>query len=190
MFYFIKIGFVILFRLLLRLQMIFIVSVCNSLRLSTLNQGNIDAETIPNVYQFYTRLSTFGVHRVTGTFFTFQVKSCRDAAVLLSTSTDLISPNFYEIFYGGNGNSKIYLSRNYGTNVAQSNARNLLDCDNMVTLWISWANGILKTGTGSILGRNQIMEWNDPNSPLDVAGIGIMSAWGSNAEWIFSSGGN
>ncbi|CAC5357191.1 unnamed protein product [Mytilus coruscus] len=162
--------------------------VCNSLRLSTLNQGNIDAEQTPNVYEFYTKLSTFGVSGVTGTFLTFQVKSCRDAAVLLSTATDLISPDFYEIFYGGAGNSKIFLSRNYGINDASFSEANLLDCNNMVALWISWENSKLQTGRGSILGQNKIMEWNDPNTPLDIAGIGIMSAWGSNAEWIFLSG--
>ncbi|CAC5357190.1 unnamed protein product [Mytilus coruscus] len=160
---------------------------CNTLQLSTLNQGRKDAEITHNVYEYYTKLSFFGVSRVSGTSFRFQVKSCRAAVVLLSTASDLMSPDFYEIFYGGGGNSKTYLSRNYGSNEAAFNTPDLLDCDNMVSLWLSWENGKLQSGTGSILGQNRMMNWNDP-SPLDIKGIGIMSAYGYNAEWIISSG--
>ncbi|VDI49738.1 Hypothetical predicted protein [Mytilus galloprovincialis] len=100
-----------------------------------------------------------------------------------------MSPDFYEIFYGGGGNRWTYLSRNYGSNEAAFNTPNLLDCNNMVSLWLSWENGQLQSGTGSILGQNRMMNWNDPY-PLPIKGIGVMSAYGHNATWIIPSKGN
>jgi len=158
----------------------------NSVRISTPNQGDVDAETVANVYQYYTKLSTYGLSRMSGTSITFQLKSCSDAAVLLSTAEDLVSPNFYEFFLGGSGNSMIFLSRMHGSNDDSAMTPNLLDCDQMTSLWLSWENGRIKAGTGSVVDQNVLLNWTDTIGPFDIKGIGIMSAWGSSGEWIFT----
>ena len=123
---------------------------------------------------------------MSGTSITFQLKSCKDAAVLLSTAEDLVSPNFYEYFLGGSGNSKIFLSRKSGANDASANSPNLLNCEQMTSLWLSWENGRIKAGTGSVVDQNVLFDWTDTTGPFDIKGIGIMSAWGNSGEWIFT----
>ncbi|VDI49737.1 Hypothetical predicted protein [Mytilus galloprovincialis] len=167
--------------------MLFLVSDCNTLQLSTLNAGNKSAQNTPHVYKYYTKLSYFGVSRVSGTFMKFQVKSCRSALVLLSVASDLMSPDFYEIFYGGGGPTWTYVTRK-DWDEAKFNTRDIFDCNNMLSLWLSWEYGQLKGGTGSILGQEIMFEWNDL-FPLTIKGIGVMSAYGQNATWIMSSAG-
>jgi hypothetical protein len=52
-------------------------------------------------------------------------------------------------------------------------------------LWLSWENGRIKAGTGSVVDQNVLLDWTDTR-PFDIKGIGIMSAWGSSGEWIFT----
>ena len=157
----------------------------NSVRISTPNRGSVDADTVDNVYRYYTKLSTYGLSRMSGTSITFQLKSCREAAVLLSTAEDLVSPNFYEFFLGGANNSVIFLTKNHGSDDANARSPNLLDCKQMTSLWLSWENGRIKAGTGSVVDQNVLLDWTDAR-PFDIKGIGIMSAYGSSGEWIFT----
>jgi hypothetical protein len=47
--------------------------------------------------------------------------------------------------------------------------------------WISWADGYIQLGRGSVINVNMIAGWTDPNH-FEVKRIGIITTWGSSGD--------
>ena len=48
--------------------------------------------------------------------------------------------------------------------------------------WAQALNGMVRFGTGHIIGQNVIMQWQDP-SPMIPNYVGFMTGWGSSGDW-------
>jgi len=55
-----------------------------------------------------------------------------------------------------------------GTALGSANKPNILDISNFNMFWVSWSGGVIRAGTGSIVGLNTFMSYVDPNpSPVN-----------------------
>jgi len=64
-----------------------------------------------------------------------------------------------------------------GTNLASAYTQRILDVSNFNMFWVSWSGGMIRVGTGSIVGQNTVLSYVDPN-PSQVNFIAL-SAWNS-----------
>ncbi|CAC5413303.1 unnamed protein product [Mytilus coruscus] len=91
----------------------------------------------------------------------------------------------YEILIGGWGNAITAIRRSDGNttnNISEKfNTNGLLDCNQYRLLWASWEDGIIKLGTGGIIGENVQCSWTDLN-PFEVKSAGIYSR-NNDGEW-------
>ena len=49
---------------------------------------------------------------------------------------------------------------------------------------MSWLNGLIEVGKGSVVGAESIMRWQDPD-PHPVATVAVSTGWGAVGEWEF-----
>ena len=54
----------------------------------------------------------------------------------------------------------------------------LLSGDRDVYLWADALDGLVRLGSGTEVGKDVIIEWQDPN-PHDAIYVGLMTGWGS-----------
>ncbi|CAG2256389.1 unnamed protein product [Mytilus edulis] len=152
----------------------------------TADSGEVDYRT-PNVFNYYTSLSTFQIFPAQRRFLRFRIKTCDAALVLLSAAIDLQSPDFYEVCIGGAENTAVYL-RKLGQNVTNYyeqyafNGYGLLSCEDYRLFELYW--GVSSTITLWSETKGIVMSWTDRNIPIDVKGVGLMSAWGSDGTWV------
>lgn len=152
----------------------------------TADSGEVDYRT-PNVFNYYTSLSTFQIFPAQRRFLRFRIKTCDAALVLLSAAIDLQSPDFYEVCIGGAENTAVYL-RKLGQNVTNYyeqyafNGYGLLSCEDYRLFELNW--GVSSTITLWSETKGIVMNWTDRNIPIDVQGVGLMGAWGSDGTWV------
>jgi hypothetical protein len=65
----------------------------------------------------------------------------------------------------------------------------ILSSSEIITLWADAVDGLVRFGTGDVIGNNIQLTWQDPN-PLHVQTIGLMSGvsgrnWATAADWTF-----
>lgn len=110
------------------------------IKIQTKNSGDVDARQTQNVYDYYTRLSSYHLFPALNRFIKMSVKACSDAFILLSSSVDLNSQNFYEICLAcGYENTETYLRRRYNTDaVLWPYTPELIHCAEYVTFILSW----------------------------------------------------
>jgi hypothetical protein len=140
----------------------------------------------PDVYKHYTKLTPYGIipsHNGNGSI-RFKVKAYHDAFVLLSSTLDLISPDFYEIVIGGWYNQYSAIQRKASTGQAVKEiTANILNCNEFKEFDVSWSlDGNIKVQRDSRV----YIDWND-KSPLHVLGLGIMTIFGTNGTWILET---
>ncbi|CAC5371730.1 unnamed protein product [Mytilus coruscus] len=160
----------------------------DEIRIKTLNSGNTDSYTNPNVFEDYTSLSDYRIFPSEKQFFRFEIETCHDAFILLSAGIDLKSHDFYEICIGGSGNKKTYLRRKYNDdNQFTFSTPDILGCTEKSTFVIRWTfDGTIYLVKESTVGTETVIDWTDP-IPLLIQGVGIMTVWGSDGLWIIRS---
>ena len=153
-----------------------------------MDPGKGDAGTTTNIYQYYTRLSSYGIVPYKEQYLTFKVKSCSNTFILLSSVSDLISADFYEIGLGVSNNYRYFVLRKKFDNVVMSRHEpNILNCNEYRPLWLSWSSGQICVGRGAMVGVDTFFNWTDPADPIDVTAIGVLSSWRTSGQWIFES---
>ena len=115
----------------------------------------------------------------------FSVKACNDAHLAMAESEAKPNELAYTIQIGNYKNTKsvIRTSKKPGSeNKALALTPNILNCDEFRTFWVSWRNGRIQVGRGSVPKQRQFMEWEDPR-PLPVNFFSVSSGYGSTGEW-------
>lgn len=58
----------------------------------------------------------------------------------------------------------------------------MLSCEDYRLFELNW--GVSSTITLWPETKGIVMNWTDRNIPIDVQGVGLMSAWGSDGTWV------
>ncbi len=99
------------------------------------------------------------------TYFVFGVRTCMDAHVGLLPPTGS-TESYYEVVIGGYSNSRSDIRRWPDVGIpVHVQTPNILNCDQYRHFWVSWDNneGIIRLGTGTIVGLLEFLSWTDPN---------------------------
>ncbi|CAG2190428.1 unnamed protein product [Mytilus edulis] len=111
----------------------------SEIRIRTLNTGNTDYQTNPNVFEDYTSLADYHIFPSEKQFVRFTIEACHDAFILLSAALDLESHDFYEICLGGSDNQDTYLRRRYNdASSFEISTPDILGCTEKRTFEIRW----------------------------------------------------
>ncbi|CAG2227861.1 unnamed protein product [Mytilus edulis] len=151
--------------------------------IKTLNSGNVDASQTPDVFNYYTSLSDYGIFPSQNQF-RISVEACDNSFILLSAAKDLQSQDFYEICIGAKANKKSVFRRKYNAvNIISDSTPDILSCTERTTLFVIWTtNGEITVFKETNVGTETVMTWTDPN-PISINGIGVMTAWGADGLW-------
>ena len=103
---------------------------------------------------------------------TFSVVAKHDARVGFFSSKKINSA-VYEVVISGLKNTQSVIHHQGTDRVTQATA-GLLDATTKKYFWADAANGLVRLGTGSTVGQNVLMQWQDPN-PYVVDHVGLMS---------------
>ena len=111
----------------------------------------------------------------------FTVRAQNDAHIGFMSGNS--SNEFYEIVIGGWSNTQSQIRRINPTivGVTKSTA-GILDPNEDQLFWADGLNGLVRLGKGHIIGKNVIMQWQDPN-PIIPNSIGFMTGWGATGDW-------
>eukprot|EP01051_Picozoa_sp_SAG22_P003442 SAG22_NODE_167_length_16764_cov_34.845245_6_plen_1062_part_00 len=128
---------------------------------------------------------------------TFTVQAGNDAHVGFFSDTQSTG-EVYEIVLSGWGNTRSTIRpANQATNSLVDEAGNPTDCqgtagtictpdllsaEEMRPFWADAVNGLVRLGTGSAVGANLLMSWQDPDHHV-ASYIGVMTGWGSAGTW-------
>ena len=89
----------------------------------------------------------------------------------------------YEIAISGWGNTQSVIRESaQGTNVAVADTTGFLSPSEDRPFWASALNGLVRLGTGSVVGHNVILEWQDPD-PINPQYAAVSTGWGSTGTW-------
>ena len=112
--------------------------------------------------------------------FTFQGTSDAHLGFFSSTSS---TSEVYEIVLGGWGNTRSAIRKCTGCeNQADDYSQNLLSVSEARPFWADAVGGLVQVGTGSTVGANVLMQWQDPDHHV-ATHIGVMTGWGSTGIW-------
>ena len=118
----------------------------------------------------------------------FQVMACRDAHVALTQQFNNLQSPTYEIIIGGNNNRNSFIRNGIGTaeELYRVDTPDVLDCNSYRTFWVRWnTDNKLGVGRGAIVGRNQFMDWVDPQKRT-FSGLTISTYYDQPGLWDFS----
>jgi Farnesoic acid 0-methyl transferase len=136
----------------------------------------------PPAYSFL-KTAWFIVHQP---FFTFQVRACADARILLLEDPVDVSLYSREVILGGVGNTKVMIYDSRNATLAEQDARGLLSCNELQQFWISWnlQSMMLSIGRGTV-GSEQILQYAD-NAMRPIHVVSVSTVNGIDGEWQFS----
>ena len=133
----------------------------------------------------YTPVPSQDAQIQTHRYIQFYVQANNDAHVLLQSRKNDEVNGVYEIVIGGWRNSKsVIRDRKQGTNYALTHNMGL-NSTSLRPFWVSFQNGWVKVGTGTEVGENQFMSWEDP-TPAKIKFISVSTGFGSSGRWEFS----
>lgn len=133
------------------------------------------------------------------TSFTFALMACSHARIALSQVIGLPDINTYEIVIGTDNTlppHTVQLNRN-GVTVKTGSIREVVECIRPKQLWVSWENGVVQFGSGSVIGQQLALTWKDSDR-FDVSAVMLSGGPTESAIWFmqqldgmlhFSSGG-
>ena len=106
-----------------------------------------------NTYSVFTELDyrySYAWFQPIYSYFTFKVRTCDNAHILLSTAINDLSPaSSYEIVIGAYQNTMSDIRRGpHGEILAQADTPNIVNCDELLPFWIRWGNTSLDVGSG------------------------------------------
>lgn len=120
---------------------------------------------------------------------TFTVRAPNDAHVgFFSRERSL--DEVYEIVIGGWGDTQsVIRESNQGTNQVTVDTQGIVSADEDRPFWADAHEGLVRLGTGTVVGENVVMQWQDPD-PHTAVYVGIMTGWGGEGVWnmCFDSG--
>ncbi|CAD5116870.1 DgyrCDS5711 [Dimorphilus gyrociliatus] len=115
-------------------------------------------------------------------FFAFRVRSCQDAHISLALNQ---GERDYEVVLGSYYNTKFSLRKYRGRYVQKDvvNQNGVVHCIDFRAFWISWRNGTISVGRGSVYGRNTEVELYDK----DFRGVSVLgfTQFAVDADWFF-----
>ena len=94
---------------------------------------------------------------------------------------------FYEIVIGGWTNTKSVIRRIIPFPVVdydETATPNILNANEDRPFWADARNGLIRFGSGSVIGNDIILSWQD-NQPLNPSYVGFMTGWGSSGIWKY-----
>ena len=116
---------------------------------------------------------------------TFTVKAKNDPTIGFMCNS---CQDFYEILIGGWFNTKSVIRRKPLGSLAggeiqkESSTLEIVNANEYWPFWAQVLNGLVRFGTGNIIGQNVILKWQDSN-PMIPDSIGFMTGWGSTGDW-------
>ena len=120
---------------------------------------------------------------------TFRVRAQSDARILLLSTPGNIRAPSYEIDIGAEDNTKTVLRVRsvIGEITVEQGTADILSATELRPFWISWMNGTVKFGRGSMAGTSQVISITDPQPTFrkDVHSIAVSSTTVTLAEWEF-----
>ncbi|VDI79325.1 Hypothetical predicted protein [Mytilus galloprovincialis] len=162
--------------------------IVDEIQIRTLNTGNTDYYTNPNIFEDYTSLSDYHMFPSENQSVRFTIEACHDAYILFSAAFDVESHDFYEICLGGSGNQETYLRRKYNdANPFKISTPDILGCTEKSTFEIRWTiEGTIHIAKESAVGTETIIDVKN-STQLLIRGVGIRTAWGSDGLGSFES---
>ena len=97
--------------------------------------------------------------------------------------------DFYEIVIGGWANTLSVIRRKplgslNGDETNLASTSGIVDGNEYRPFWAQvLLNGLVRFGTGHIIGQNIVIQWQDP-SPIIPNYVGFTTGWGSSGDWI------
>lgn len=115
-----------------------------------------------------------------------RVQACRDAHVTLSEMFNNVQTRTYEVIIGGYGNENSFI-RDYDTSVEVQKVATpgIMDCNNYLAFWVSWANNRITVGRGARIGESTFLDWVDPEQRF-FRGVTISTWNDARGLWDFS----
>lgn len=111
------------------------------------------------------------------TAFTFKLRSCIEARLLISKHPGDDMTEAAELFIGTDSNSRTKFLPNRqapGTNEVSEETPNILSCDTFRDFWMSWDGKYFEFGKGTIIKENKVLEKGYSNT-LTVNAIAFSS---------------
>ncbi|VDI59724.1 Hypothetical predicted protein [Mytilus galloprovincialis] len=162
----------------------------DNLWIKTLNSGNVNSYNVPDIYNYYTKLSIYDFPEITNGYLIFAIKACDNVFMLLSETYTLTSSKFLEIVIGGNSNlnSYVWLTKSPGNILSAPHYSTpyLLSCTAFQIFNLSWPSDgrfVLRNYNGMV-----VFDWTSGET-FDIRGIGVRSGWGNDATWIINQKG-
>jgi hypothetical protein len=138
--------------------------------------------TTPATYSFM-QTAWFIVHHP---FFTFKVRACGEARILLLADPFDVSLYSREIVIGGFSNTKVLIYDSRNATLAERDIKGLLNCNELQQFWISWnlQTMLLLVGRGNV-GNEELLQYSDTQlQPIHA--VSVSTANGISGEWQFS----
>ena len=119
--------------------------------------------------------------------FIFTVDACKDIHIYLSHVPGVLVDQAYEISLGTSDNTQSSITKSLPDREnRQFTTNGILGCDpNGKSLWISWSEGDIKVGQGSVTGQGQLFSWTD-SQPYNIHALAIASRdTAQTVKWTF-----
>ncbi|CAG2247473.1 unnamed protein product [Mytilus edulis] len=142
------------------------------------NRDNYSSASVHDKYIYYTSLTPFGlVPPISENVTSFEMNAgCQGGCILLNDVANLEGNNSYEICFNAFHNL-IYIARMSGDDSVVLKTVDkpeiLTICDDYTQVWVTWKDGVIGFGTGSI-GLNEKITTTD-SKPFRVYGVGVTS---------------
>ncbi|CAG2212651.1 unnamed protein product [Mytilus edulis] len=137
--------------------------------IQTLNIGDIDAFSTPDIFNYFINLS--------------------DYHLFPSQNQMLSQPTVsrLKICIGGSGNTETMFRRKNAGTVHVVSTPDILNCIEKRKMIMRWTfNGEITLLKETNVGIEVVMKWTDP-SPIPINGVGIMTAWGADGLWTIEN---
>lgn len=167
--------------------------------ISTKVNGIAGVWHIPDIMNYSIDVNRYNLDLSGITSLVFEVKRCGPAHVLLSSSD---VRNSSEPLYGisiGYKTFKTFITYRADDSLDSGSMKhvkyvkfltpNLLNCTVYLPLWISWADGDIKLGTGVVVDEN-ILEYLTNTPHFEVKSIGVLTDKGRLGNWRIQVEGN
>ena len=117
----------------------------------------------------------------------FRLEACKEAHIALSKYLAITSIDTYEVAIGAYDN-KISAIRSSvgGEDEKTASTPDILGCTVPLWYWISWVDGGITLGTGSIVGESVVLSWEDAQVEW-VEAVGLTTAMNQRGIWEFTT---
>lgn len=112
----------------------------------------------------------------------FTVQACSNAQLILCELPGIAGSNCFEYVIGYNQNKETILRKGKGGQVVSTvSSPNVLNCNDLKALWVSWSDNIIAFGRGITAGVSRILNYKDTSqlkiNAFSVATVGVTAHW-------------